>query len=152
MKYIDLNGIECELSFQKGSFPQPCSHVLVICKFDGQWVLTKHKERGLEFPGGKAEHGESLQQAAIREIYEETGVVLADLDWFAEYRVDTERPFCKTVFVGKALRVEEIDLMETDGIVLAEKLEPDDSFSFLMKDDGMQEIMKKVEHLGKWND
>lgn len=152
MEYIDLNGIECELSFEKGSFPAPCRHVLAICKFGGQWVLTEHKQRGLEFPGGKAEPGESLQQAAIREVYEETGAVLAELEWFAEYRVNTEKPFCKTVFIGKAQRLEVIDLMETDGIVLADRLEPDDSYSFLMKDDGMKEIMKKVEHLGKWDD
>lgn len=152
MKYIDLNGIECELSFEKGSFPAPCRHVLVVCKFNGQWVLTKHKERGLEFPGGKAEPGESLQQAAIREVYEETGAVVAELEWLAEYRVNTEQPFCKTVFIAKALRVEEISLMETTGIVLKGKLEPDNSYSFLMRDDGMKAIMKKVEHLGKWSD
>lgn len=152
MKYIDLNGIECELSFKKGSFPAPCRHVLVICKFGNQWVLTKHRQRGLEFPGGKAEPGESLQQAAIREVYEETGAVLAELEWFAEYRVNTDQPFCKTVFIGKAQRLEEIRLMETDGIVLTGELEPDNSYSFLMKDDGMKAIIEKVEHLGKWND
>ena len=152
MKYIDLNGIECELSFEKESFPAPCRHVLVICKFSGEWVLTKHKERGLEFPGGKAEPGESLQQAAIREVYEETGAVLAELEWFAEYRVNTDRPFCKTVFIGKAQRVEKISLMETDGIVLKGELEPDTSYSFLMKDNGMKAIIEKVEQLGKWND
>lgn len=152
MKYIDLNGIECELSFEKESFPAPCRHVLVICKFSGEWVLTKHKERGLEFPGGKVEPGESLQQAAIREVYEETGAVLAELEWFAEYRVNTDQPFCKTVFIGKAQRVEKISLMETDGIVLKGELEPDTSYSFLMKDDGMKAIIEKVEQLGKWND
>ena len=152
MKYIDLNGIECELSFEKGAFSAPCRHVLVICKFGGEWVLTKHNDRGLEFPGGKTEPGESLQQAAIREVYEETGAVVAELEWFAEYRVNTEQPFCKTVFIATALRVEEISLMETAGIVLTEELEPDAGYSFLMKDDGMKEIMKKVMHHGKWND
>ena len=152
MKYIDLNGIECELSFKKGSFPAPCRHVLLICKFGGQWVLTKHKERGLEFPGGKTEPDESLQQAAIREVYEETGAIVAELEWFAEYRVNTDQPFCKTVFTGKALRVEEISLMETEGIVLKDRLEPDASYSFLMRDSGMKAIMEKVEHLGKWDD
>ncbi len=152
MKYIDLNGIECELSFEKDAFPAPCKHVLVICKFDGQWILTKHRKRGLEFPGGKTEPGESLQQAAIREVYEETGAVVAELEWFAEYRVHTEEPFCKTVFLGKVLRIESIELMETEGIVFIDELKPDSQYSFLMKDDGMKAIIKKVEQLGKWND
>ena len=152
MKYIDLNGIECELSFEKGAFSAPCRHVLVICKFGGEWVLTKHNDRGLEFPGGKAEPGESLQQAAIREVYEETGAVVAELEWFAEYQVDTEQPFCKTVFIAIALQVEEISLMETAGIVLKNELDLDGSYSFLMKDNGMKAIIEKVMHLGKWND
>lgn len=152
MKYIDLNGFECELSFEKEAFPAPCKHVLVICKFDGQWVLTKHRKRGLEFPGGKTEPGESLRQAAMREVHEETGAVIAELEWFAEYRVHTEQPFCKTVYIGKVVQVEPIELMETEGIVLVKELETDNGYSFLMKDDGMKAIIKKVKQLGKWND
>ena len=47
--------------------------MFVICRFYQQWLLTKHKIRGWEFPGGKKEEGETLEEAAIREVEEETG-------------------------------------------------------------------------------
>lgn len=152
MEYIDLNGIRCELSFEPGTFPLESKHVLVISKFEGRWVLTNHKDRGTEFPGGKVEPGESLAQAAYREVYEETGAVISKLEWFAEYVVFSTKPFCKTVFIAEVERVEKIDLLETEGIVLTEQIGVDESFSFLMKDAGMKEIIKKVKQLGKWDD
>ena len=152
MRYIDLNGVECRLSFEPGAFAIASKHVLVIAKYRGQWVLTKHKKRGLEFPGGKQEPGESLEEAAAREVYEETGAVVNGLEWFAEYQVDAEPSFCKTVFIGEIERLDSVQEMETDGLVLADQLVLDESFSFLMKDAGMKEIIKKVEQLGKWND
>ncbi|MDN7246075.1 NUDIX domain-containing protein [Planococcus shenhongbingii] len=152
MEYIDLNGNLCKLSFEPGIFSVESRHVLVICKYSGKWVLTKHKTRGLEFPGGKVEPRESLAQAAVREVYEETGAVIGKLEWLAEYMVFSDQPFCKTVFIAETERLEAIALMETEGIVLSEQLLLDDSYSFLMKDKGMKEIIKKVMQHGKWDD
>ena len=52
----------------------------------------KHKTRALqwEFVGGKAEKGETLQQALIRECREELDVTVAPADIF--YEVDHEYP------------------------------------------------------------
>ena len=152
MNYIDLNGIPCELSFQPGAFDLPSKHVLVISKHQEKWLLTDHPMRGIEFPGGKLEAGESLTEAAVREVYEETGGVIVDLEWFAEYLVQGENPFCKTVFIAKVERLDSIELLETRGAVLITELEDVENFSFLMKDAGMQEIIKKVKLLGKWTD
>ncbi|MGI2326278.1 RNA deprotection pyrophosphohydrolase [Planococcus sp. YIM B11945] len=152
MEYRDLNGNKCELTFQQNAFPIDSKHVLVIAKYGSSWLLTKHAVRGLEFPGGKVEPGERLLGAARREVYEETGAFVEQLEWFAEYVVYSEEPFCKTVMIGTVSRMEPIELMETEGPVLLEKLAVDDSFSFLMKDEGMQAIIEKVKQLGKWND
>lgn len=152
MEYTDLNGFTCQLSFKRDAFQVESRHVLVIAKFNGKWLLTEHRERGLEFPGGKAEAGESLVEAAKREVYEETGGVIEDLEWFAEYLVLSEPPFSKTVFTGAISAMEEIDLMETNGAVLVESLAMDSAFSFLMKDEGMKEIMERVKLDGKWKD
>lgn len=152
MDYEDLNGYRCRLSFEPGNIRLESHHVLVIAKYEDKWLLTEHMERGLEFPGGKAEKGESLAGAAKREVYEETGGIAEDLEWFAEYLVESDPPFCKTVFIGRITGLENIRLMETKGAVLVDRLEPDASYSFLMKDDGMKELIKRVNASGKWQD
>ncbi|CAM5613392.1 Putative 8-oxo-dGTP diphosphatase YtkD [Lysinibacillus sphaericus] len=48
-----------------------------------QRLCTIHKRRGVEVPGGKVEPGETLEQAAVREVFEETGVHVKNLQWFA---------------------------------------------------------------------
>ncbi|TWT08501.1 nucleoside triphosphatase YtkD [Planococcus sp. CPCC 101016] len=152
MQYRDLNGYTCELSFETKFFPIESRHILVISQYKGQWVLTNHSKRGLEFPGGKVEAGESLLDAAKREVYEETGAHVKELEWFAEYVVYSAKPFCKTVFIGVADKVDCIELLETEGIVLMKELELNNDFSFLMKDAGMRKIIEKVKQLGKWDD
>lgn len=152
MEYTDLNGFACRLSFERDAFQVDSRHVLVIAKFNGKWLLTEHRERGLEFPGGKAEAGETLMEAAKREVYEETGGVIENLEWFAEYLVQSKPPFSKTVFTGTVAAIDGIELMETNGAVLVESLDMDSAFSFLMKDEGMKEIMERVKLNGKWED
>ncbi|GKW46620.1 hypothetical protein NCCP2050_23120 [Planococcus sp. NCCP-2050] len=112
--------------------------------------MTDHPKRGIEFPGGKVEAGESLKAAAAREVYEETGGVAEKLEWFAEYVVYGQPSFCKTVFIAEVERIDSVKLMETKGAVLKEGLEVTEDFSFLMKDQGMLKIMEKVKELGKW--
>ena len=49
---------------------------VIIARADGKWVLCKHRERStLEIPGGHREEGETVEQAAVRELKEETGAV-----------------------------------------------------------------------------
>ena len=45
-----------------------------IARSNGKWVFCKHRERTtLEVPGGRREAGETIDQAAVRELKEETG-------------------------------------------------------------------------------
>ncbi|ANU19040.1 nucleoside triphosphatase YtkD [Planococcus plakortidis] len=150
MEYRDLNGCVCRLFFEKGQSQFESRHVLVVGKYNGNWLLTRHSVRGIEFPGGKAEPGESLEQAAVREVYEETGAIVNDLEWLAEYTVYTDKPFSKTVFTATFRDMEQMEWMETDGPVLVPKLAIDDNYSFLMRDEGMKAIIEKVKTIEKW--
>lgn len=50
--------------------------VVIVSRYNGKWVLCKHKERNTyEVPGGRREKGETVRQAAKRELYEETGAI-----------------------------------------------------------------------------
>ena len=49
---------------------------VIVAKSRGKWVFCKHKERDTyEFPGGHREMGESIDETARRELYEETGAI-----------------------------------------------------------------------------
>lgn len=62
-----------QLSFDDQPFSDSPKHVWVICRFGGKWLLTEHEDRGYEFPGGKVESMECAEEAALREVKEETG-------------------------------------------------------------------------------
>ena len=156
ISFYDLNGYRVELSFEKGSFFIEPQHVLVLAQKEHKWLLTNHPKRGIEFPGGKKEVYETIEEAAIRETLEETNVAVDHLKWFAEYVVYDVKPFCKTVFLAevKDIHTEAVSC-ETDGAVwlTSEELKNCPNLSFHMKDKGMEAILKEVMvDERKWND
>ncbi|HAI13720.1 MAG TPA: hypothetical protein DCM28_18585 [Phycisphaerales bacterium] len=72
---------------------------------DGKWLLIRRAKGvamagGICFPGGAIEHGETHEQAGIREIREETGLVVT-LDkevWHFEY---PDRPLTLWGWLGQ---------------------------------------------------
>jgi 8-oxo-dGTP diphosphatase len=153
--FLDIAGNKVELTFSGHVFQEEARHVLVICQYQDQWLLTRHKIRGLEFPGGKMEVGESLEEAAVREVYEETGAVLNSLINIGEYRVsDSAGVFVKAVFWGMVGSInQKNDYLETNGPLLVSgdilKLRWGREYSFIMKDQVIEECMNRISLLIK---
>lgn len=65
---------------------------VIAARFQGKWVYCKHRERDtLEIPGGHREKGETPEQAARRELYEETGAERFSLAPVCAYSVREQR-------------------------------------------------------------
>ena len=60
----------------------------VICKRDGRILYVRKPKSRWALPGGKIEVGETPEQAAVRELNEETGLENLDLIYLAEYEKD----------------------------------------------------------------
>jgi 8-oxo-dGTP diphosphatase len=148
--FSDIKGNKVELSFLEDSFQEKAKHVLVICQYGDNWLLTKHKTRGLEFPGGKMEAGETPEETARREVFEETGAVLDELIYIGEYQVtDPDGMFVKAVFWGKVKNVnKKEDYLETNGPELVKgdilKLRWGGEYSFIMKDQVVEECINRL--------
>ena len=143
------------LSFDKNPYSEEPWHVWVICKYGDEWLLTEHSERGLEFPGGKVEIGETAEEAAVREVMEETGAVAKNLYYVGQYTVEG-----RSATIVKNVYYVEVDKLlpratyyETNGPVLLKTLptnvKKNKAFSFIMKDDVLTHCLEEIEQKHK---
>ncbi|WP_110114202.1 RNA deprotection pyrophosphohydrolase [Bacillus sp. CGMCC 1.16541] len=141
------------LSFERHPFSKAPRHVWVVCTYNGQWLLTRHSKRGMEFPGGKLEAGETPEQAAVREVFEETGGKVDALTYIGQYKVVNKgAPIIKNIYVATISElIERQDYLETKGPVLLDNLPPsiqkEETFSFIMKDNVLQYVMKYIKRM-----
>lgn len=113
-----------EVKFYDNTNDNLLKFAVIISKANGKFVLCKHKERNTyEIPGGHREKGETVLEAAKRELKEETGAI----DF-------TIKPVCVYSVKGKTRVNENID-NETFGMLYVA-----DIFSF----EGIHSEIEKI--------
>ncbi|AVX16316.1 MULTISPECIES: RNA deprotection pyrophosphohydrolase [Bacillus] len=143
-----------QLSFEHQPFSDSPKHVWVICRYGDKWLLTEHEDRGFEFPGGKVEPMECAEEAALREVKEETGAAVRHLKYVGQYKVlGREKVIVKNIYFADIEKLEkQANYFETKGPVLfselPENLPRNKKFSFIMKDSVLPISMKKLKEDG----
>ncbi|MBE3553844.1 MAG: NUDIX domain-containing protein [Thermicanus sp.] len=99
-RYEDLQGSPLFLTFTPSEFRKP-GHVLILPYYKGNLLFIRHRIRGIEFPGGKIEQGETPMAAAVREVYEEAGASLREIHLIGQYILPAYRPeLIKSIYVA----------------------------------------------------
>ncbi|GAA0121885.1 NUDIX domain-containing protein [Clostridium faecium] len=82
VNFYDLNTVEdCELKF-----------AVIMAKFKENWIYVKHNDRSTwEIPGGHREKNETINDAALRELFEETGATKFTLKPICIYSVERDK-------------------------------------------------------------
>lgn len=96
---------------------------VIVAKSNGKWVFCKHKERDTyECPGGHREAGENIDDAARRELYEETSAIDYSIKPICVYSVTDPDNFNGVETFGK-LYFADITTFETELHSEIEKIE-----------------------------
>ena len=53
LKFLDKDQREVQLTYKANTDNPTGNHVLAIPVYQGKLLFTRHKNRGIEFPGGK---------------------------------------------------------------------------------------------------
>ncbi|WP_035186567.1 RNA deprotection pyrophosphohydrolase [Alteribacter aurantiacus] len=148
--FKDYYNNEVEFSTDDHPFSHQPKNVWVVSRFRGNWLLTIHPSRGLEFPGGKVEPGEDAVTAAKREVFEETGGIVKEIHYVGQYRVRGKKEtVIKNVYYADVDDlVTRSNYHETKGPKLLkslpENVRTNHEYSFIMKDNVLHLSLEEV--------
>jgi 8-oxo-dGTP diphosphatase len=72
----------------------------VVINEEGKILLVRGPRRGWEYPGGQVEEGESIRDAVVREVKEETGIRI-EVTKFCGIFQNLKAGVCSTVWLAK---------------------------------------------------
>ena len=100
------------------------TYVVMGARYRNQWIFVRHRERQTwEMPAGHIEPGESADQAAVRELYEEAGVVNSSLEVICDYSVTVgEKTEYGRLYIVSVKEMEPQHEFEIQELQLSEKL------------------------------
>lgn len=99
-------------------------YAVIISRYQNQWVFCRHKQRTTyEIPGGHREKGESILDAAKRELKEETGALEFKLRTLCDYSVQSKGKInYGRVFVADITLLGELPDSEIGEVMISTKL------------------------------
>ena len=100
------------------------TYVVMGASYRGEWIFVRHRERqSWEMPAGHIEPGEDPDRAAVRELYEEAGVVNSILTVKADYSVsDGRKKAMGRLYMAEVKEMEALPDHEIEEIKLSVKL------------------------------